>query len=80
MIIDSNLISSLKNGDYSFKSAMDIYGRLKILVFNTKTKKYFYVDAWHDYTEWIELGQFETVSKDLKKVESILKDLNYSEV
>jgi len=80
MIMDSNLITSLKNGFYSFRGAMDVNGNARILVFNiTKNGKYFYTDAWHDSTKWIELGQFETVSKDLKKVEDVLKNLDYTE-
>jgi len=80
MIMDSNLITSLKNGFYSFRGAMDVNGNARILVFNTtKNGKYFYTDTWHDSTKWIELGQFETVSKDLKKVENVLKNLDYTE-
>lgn len=80
MLLYSNFISSLKNGFYSFKGAMDINGNARILVFNTTKKgKYFYTDVWHDSTKWIELGQFETVSKDLKMVENVLKNLDYTE-
>ena len=79
MIIDSNLIDNLKNGYYSFKGAIDTYGRIKILVFDTKNGEYFYTDIWHDSTKWTELGQFETVSKDLKMVEDVLKSLDYKE-
>ena len=80
MIMNSNLIYSLKNGYYSFKGAIDTYGRIKILVFNTKKGEYFYTDAWHDSMAWTELGQFETVSKDLRMVENALKGLKYKEV
>ena len=79
MLLDSNLIYSLKNGFYSFKGAMNINGNTRILVFNTKKSEYFYTSAWHDSTKWIELGQFETVSKDLKMVENVLKNLDYTE-
>ena len=80
MLMDSNLFHSLKNGFYSFRGAMDVNGNSHILVFNTTNNgKYFYTDAWHDSTKWIELGQFETVSKDLKKVEDVLKNLDYTE-
>lgn len=79
MLFDSNFISSLKNGFYSFKGSISINGNTRILVLNTKEKKYFYTDAWHDSTKWIELGQFETVSKDLKVVEGILRYLDYVE-
>ena len=80
MLLDSNLINSLKNGFYSFKGAMNINGNTRILVFSTKKNEYFYTSSWHDSTEWIKLGQFETVSKDLKIVENILKNLDYTEV
>ena len=80
MLLDNNLIYSLKNGYYSFKGALDTYGRMKILVFNTKKSEYFYTNIFHDSTKWISLGQFETVSKDLKKLENILKNLNYRKV
>ena len=80
MLVDSNLIDSLKNGFYSFKGAIDTYGRIKILVFNTKKSEYFYTDVWHDSMAWTELGQFGTVSKDLKMVENALKSLKYKEV
>jgi len=78
MLLDSSLFYSLKNGSYSLKGSMDIYGNIRILVFNTQKHEYFYTDVWHT-TKWIELGQFETVSKDLKKVESVLKNLDYTE-
>ena len=80
MIIDSNLIYNLKNGCYSLRGALDTYGRMKIIVFDTKKGEYFYTDLWHDSTKWISLGQFETVSKDLKKLENILKNLKYKEI
>ena len=80
MLLDSNLINSLKNGFYSFKGAMNINGNTRILVFNTKKSEYFYTSAWHDSIKWIKLGQFETVSKDLKTVENILKNLDYTKV
>ena len=79
MIMDSNLIDNLKNGYYSFKGAIDTYGRIKILVFNTQKSEYFYTDVWQDSNKWLELGQFETVSKDLKMVEDVLKSLDYKE-
>ena len=80
MVMDSNFISHLKNGYYAFKSAMNINGNIKILVFNTKKSEYFYTSSWHDSTKWIKLGQFETVSKDLKVIENILKNLDYTKV
>jgi len=80
MLMDSNLFYSLKNGFYSLKGAMDTYGNIRILVFNTQKHEYFYTDAWHDSTKWIELGQFETVSKDLKRVEDVLKGLDYTKL
>ena len=80
MVMDSNFISHLKNGYYAFKGAMNINGNTRILVFNTKKSEYFYTDMWHDSTKWTELGQFETVSKDLKMVESVLRGLDYKEV
>ena len=80
MIMDSNFISHLKNGYYAFKGAMNINGNTRILVFNTKKGEYFYTSAWHDSMLWIELGQFETISKDLKIVENILKNLDYVEI
>ena len=80
MLLDSNLINSLKNGFYSFKGAMNINGNTRILVFSTKKNEYFYTSSWHDSTEWIKLGQFETVSKDLKIVENILKNLDYTKI
>ena len=80
MLLDSNLIYSLKNGFYSFKGSIDTYGRIKILVFDTKKSEYFYTNVWQDSNKWLELGQFETVSKDLKMVESVLRGLDYKEV
>ena len=80
MLLDGNLINSLKNSFYSFKGSIDTYGNIRILVFNTKEHKYFYTDVWHDSTKWLELGQFETVNKDLKMVEHVLRGLDYKEV
>ena len=80
MLLDNNLLYSLKNGFYSFKGAIDTYGRIKILVFNTQKHEYFYTNIWHDSTKWTSLGQFETVNKDLKKLENILKNLKYKEI
>lgn len=80
MLLDNNLIYSLKNGLYSLKGAADTYGRIKIIVFNTKERKYFYTNIFHDSIKWTSLGQFETVNKDLKKIENILKNLNYKEI
>ena len=80
MVMDSNFISHLKNGYYAFKGAMNINGNTRILVFNTKKSEYFYTSAWHDSIKWIKLGQFETVSKDLKVIENILKNLDYTKV
>ena len=57
MIIDSNLIYNLKNGCYSLRGALDTYGRMKIIVFDTKKGEYFYTDLWHDSTKWISLQQ-----------------------
>ena len=80
MVMDSNFINHLKNGYYAFKGAMNINGNTRILVFDTKKNEYFYTSSWHDSTKWIKLGQFETVSKDLKVIENILKNLDYTKV
>lgn len=81
MIIDLNLISSLKNGYvYVFKGVANQNGYVKCIKINKRLGQFEWVSDYEIQRDFKILMQFDTIVKDLKKVQSLLLQSGYEMV
>lgn len=81
MIIDLNLIESLKNGYvYVFKGIANGNGYVKCIKINKRLKQFEWISDYEIQTDFKTLIQFDTVVKGLKKVENLLLQAGYEKV